>query len=188
MPGPDDKPGSQFRHGFDVEVAGRDHAAHVHHHGVQLAAAQLQDLQLYGSLGHRHPHAGLRGRSAHQRHHQQRSGARPQADIDQASAAFLQKFGAVAQLRSVANNMPRTRNNVLAQGCEFIALTNAIQHPGAQVLFQTLNAAAERRLGDEQLVRRTAKRAAVGKRQQVFQVLDVHGLPPGLSMIKMNDN
>jgi hypothetical protein len=51
-----------------------------------------------------------------------------------------------------------------------------------------LNAAAESRLGNEQFLGSSAKRAGVGQGQQVFQVLDIHCGFPSIRMRKMNDN
>ena len=174
MASPHHQTRTQLSQRFNIEVRGWDNAAHVHHHRIELAAAQLQDLQLYRPLGDRHAHACPGGRCAHQRHQQERRRARAQPHADAAPATVLQQLGALAQLCRLANNVARPGHHILAQRRELIAFANAVQHLGAQVNLQALDAAAERRLRQKQFLGRAAERARVSQGQQVFQVLDVH--------------
>ena len=82
---------------------------------------------------------------------------------------MLEQRGTAAQLGRLEHHAPGAHRHGLAQRRELVALAAAVDQARAQVVFQGLDAAAQRRLREVLLLGGAAERAGIGNGQQVFQ-------------------
>jgi len=154
------------------QVLGRSDAARVRDQGVELAGAQLHQLLCQrpardAELDPRVPF----GHVAQQRRHQHGGGPRSHADAQCAARALAEDVGAARQLTRIAHQAAGARQHVAAQRRELDALADAVEQRRPQVVLERLDAAAQRRLGDEQALGRAAEGARFGDRDEVFRCL-----------------
>ncbi|MNV49319.1 hypothetical protein D3C71_1412690 [compost metagenome] len=103
--------------------------------------------------------------------HGGRGGA--QAKAQRAGFHVRQDLGAAPQFGQFDAYPPRTGQRQFAQGGQRLVLA-ALQQRPAQFLFQRLDAAAERGLGQVQLIGGTAEGLGFDHGQEVVQLLKIH--------------
>ena len=176
MVGAADEAGRLVAERVDLQVGRGCHPARIDHQRVELARAQLQQLQLGRATGDRHPQVGmLLGRMAQQRGRQQCARARTQADPDRAATA-LQPFRAAPELGRLEQDAARARHHLAAERGQLVALADAVEQLAAERLLEVLDAAAQRRLGQAALLGGAAEGAGIGQCQQMFEGLEVHAM------------
>ena len=146
-----------------LQVGGRAQRAHVYHQRIELALAQGLHQQLGAGARHLHVHAWpLQRALQQQRRHQHRPRARAQADAQLAFGAIGRPLAALAQLVCGPRELARPLQCLAAEGGELGVAADAVEQRLAELGLERADAAAERRLGDEQRRRRAAERAGLG--------------------------
>ncbi len=175
MPPATHKAGPQFNDVRHVQIGRGRHPPHVHDQGIQLPLAQLHELQFGGTTGHGHLHARVvLGHVFQPRRHQHGPRPRTQPHPQAAHAPLLQQRSTLFELLCFVHDAPRPLQHRSAQRRQFILFAHPVDQGTAQVVFQHLDAATQCRLGDVQLLGRTAERTGLCQGQPMRKVLEVH--------------
>ncbi|MNQ87628.1 hypothetical protein D3C85_1028590 [compost metagenome] len=110
-----------------------------------------------------------------------RCGTEPQPH--RAGLPVGQQRGGALELMRLHRDALGARQHHGAERRELVALADAVDELHAELLLEHLDAAAERRLRQVHLLGRAAEGAGFGEREQVVELLEVHGGP--LFVIRM---
>jgi hypothetical protein len=114
------------------------------------------------------------GHIAQEWRHEDSRRAWTEADPDVSAVTMLKQLGTSNQLGCFPDNIARPDNDIVTKRCQFVALSDAIEKPSAQLFFQGLDAATQCRLSNVKAQRRSAERSGLRYRKQVLELLYIH--------------
>ena len=178
MVGPHQEAGRQLKHLRDLQVGRRPQRTHVHDDRIQMLRAQLVHQQLGVAARDLQLQAGVvLGHVQHQRRGQQRPRPGTQANAQRADQARMQSFAGLLERLGVGYQAPGALQHLLAKRRERDATAQPVEQATAQLVFQRLDAARERRLGQVHGLGRLHESAAFGQHHEVPQLHQGHRKP-----------
>jgi amidohydrolase len=109
--------------------------------------------------------------------HQHRGRGRAEADAERAELPLLEQLDAPFQLPRLEEDALGPRRHQLTVGRQRGALAVPVDQPHVQILLEGLDAAAQRRLGEEEGLGGLAEGVVLGQGDEVAQLVEVHVLP-----------
>ncbi|AMN78292.1 hypothetical protein AYR47_08130 [Pseudomonas azotoformans] len=178
VPGAAEKHAAPRRQGLGLEVRVSLKVTHVGDKELDLFTVQaapefLPVIHLQGSA-----HLGIGGdKACHRLGHQVHGGHGVAAQAHFARIEFGHARDFMAQQRRALHQAQCVLQHHLAFGGGTQVFVRAVHQHAAELLFQALDAAAERRLRDAHGIRRAHETAVLVERDEVAQLAKVHGMP-----------
>jgi hypothetical protein len=161
-------------HRPDGEVVGGEQGAPVHGDDVHRLVAQRLHQQLHRAAGDLELHPRVVARHVGQEGlHQHRGRGRAEADAERAELPLLEQLDAPFQLPRLEEDALGPLRHQLTVGRQRGALAVPVDQPHVQILLEGLDAAAQRRLGEEEGLGGLAEGVVLGQGDEVAQLVEV---------------
>ena len=118
--------------------------------------------------------------------HQQGPGPRTQTHPETAQTPLLQQSRPLFEFLRLVHDAPGPLQHRQTQGRQFILFTHPVHQWPPQFLFEHLNTATERRLGDKQFFGSATEGPGLSQSQPMGEVLEVHVFILRMKIIKIS--